>query len=138
MNDLDSFKLVWCSENVVCSVEEDELVFAPGLLSGPRVDHGGEERMKPGIKKYSCELTLDPNTVSRSLSLCEENRMVVWAREEQPYPDHPERFDYWYQQVLCRESLTGRGYWEAEWSGEVYIAVKGSSISSTQLCVYEE
>ncbi|KAI4878376.1 hypothetical protein NFI96_005410 [Prochilodus magdalenae] len=29
MKDLDSFQLVWCSEDVVCSVEEDELVFAP-------------------------------------------------------------------------------------------------------------
>ncbi|KAI4888730.1 hypothetical protein NFI96_004607, partial [Prochilodus magdalenae] len=87
-----------------------------------RVDHGGEERMKPGIKKYSCELTLDPNTVNRRLSLCEENRKVVWAREEQSYPDHPERFDGC-EQVLCRESLTGRCYWEAEWSGYVYIAV---------------
>ncbi|KAI4900062.1 hypothetical protein NFI96_009347, partial [Prochilodus magdalenae] len=29
MNDLDSFKLFWCSEDVVCSVEEGKLVFAP-------------------------------------------------------------------------------------------------------------
>ncbi|KAI4872855.1 hypothetical protein NFI96_027833 [Prochilodus magdalenae] len=86
------------------------------------VDHGGKEWMKPGLKKYSCELTLDPNTVNRRLSLCEENRKVVRVREEQSYPDHPERFDVW-EQVLCRESLTGRCYWEAEWSGEVYIAV---------------
>ena len=35
---------------------------------------------------------------------------------EQPYPDHPERFDRW-DQVLCREGQTGRCYWEAEWSG---------------------
>ncbi|KAI4900912.1 hypothetical protein NFI96_008659, partial [Prochilodus magdalenae] len=87
-----------------------------------RVDHGGEIRMKPGPKKYSCELTLDPNTAHRRLSLCEENRKVVRVREEQPYPDHPERFDVW-EQVLCRESLTGRCYWEAEWSGDVHIAV---------------
>ncbi|KAI4899661.1 hypothetical protein NFI96_033222 [Prochilodus magdalenae] len=32
MKDLDSFKLVWCSEDVVCSVEEDELVFAPDFI----------------------------------------------------------------------------------------------------------
>ncbi|KAI4898927.1 hypothetical protein NFI96_031920, partial [Prochilodus magdalenae] len=92
------------------------------------VDHGGKEWMKPGLKKYSCELTLDPNTAHRRLSLCEENRKVVWAREEQSYPDHPERFDYW-EQVLCRESLTGRCYWEAEWSGDVYIAVTYKGIS---------
>ncbi|KAI4888736.1 hypothetical protein NFI96_022237 [Prochilodus magdalenae] len=86
------------------------------------MDHGGEIRMKPGLKKYSCELTLDPNTVNRRLSLCEGNRKVVSVREEQSYPDHPERFDY-SEQVLCRESLTGPCYWEAEWSGKVDIAV---------------
>ncbi|KAL0159773.1 hypothetical protein M9458_043498, partial [Cirrhinus mrigala] len=32
------------------------------------------------------------------------------------YPDHPERFDC-RQQVLCKERLSGRCYWEAEWSG---------------------
>lgn len=36
--------------------------------------------------------------------------------DDQPYPDHPERFDYW-KQVMCRESLHGRCYWEAEWAG---------------------
>ncbi|KAI4904478.1 hypothetical protein NFI96_008393 [Prochilodus magdalenae] len=87
-----------------------------------RMDHGGKIRMKPGIKKYSCELTLDPNTAHRRLSLCEENRKVVWVKEDHSYPDHPERFDVW-EQVLCRESLTGRCYWEAEWSGNVEIAV---------------
>ncbi|XP_029548461.1 stonustoxin subunit beta, partial [Salmo trutta] len=79
------------------------------------VEHGGENRMKPGLRKYVCDLTLDPNTVNRHLSLSEENRKVTWRREEQPYPDHPERFEGW-GQVLCREGLTGRCYWEAEWS----------------------
>ncbi|XP_042168152.1 stonustoxin subunit beta-like, partial [Oncorhynchus tshawytscha] len=64
-----------------------------------------------------CDLTLDPNTVNRLFSLSEENRKVTCGREEQPYPDHPERFEDC-RQVLCREGLTGRCYWEAEWSGE--------------------
>ncbi|XP_037399457.1 uncharacterized protein LOC108413716 isoform X3 [Pygocentrus nattereri] len=87
-----------------------------------RVDYGGEVWMKPGLKKYSCDVTLDPNTANTRLSLSEENRKVVLVEERQSYPDHPERFDVW-PQVLCRESLTGRCYWEAEWSGDVYIAV---------------
>ncbi|XP_071028940.1 NLR family CARD domain-containing protein 3-like [Oncorhynchus clarkii lewisi] len=80
------------------------------------VEHGGENTMKPGLRKYVCDLTLDPNTVNRLLSLSEENRKVTWRTEEQPYPDHPERFEDW-GQVLCREGLTGRCYWEVEWSG---------------------
>ncbi|XP_048866887.1 NACHT, LRR and PYD domains-containing protein 12-like [Brienomyrus brachyistius] len=81
------------------------------------VDHSGECRTRPGIQKYSCQLTLDPNTANRRLSLSEGNRKVTQGAE-QPYPVHQERFDYW-PQVLCRESLTGRCYWEAEWSGDV-------------------
>ncbi|XP_070998137.1 NACHT, LRR and PYD domains-containing protein 12-like [Oncorhynchus clarkii lewisi] len=80
------------------------------------VEHGGEYTMKPGLRKYVCDLTLDPNTVNRLLSLSEENRKVTCRREEQPYPDHPERFKDC-GQVLCREGLTGRCYWEVEWSG---------------------
>ncbi|XP_031669616.1 NLR family CARD domain-containing protein 3-like, partial [Oncorhynchus kisutch] len=80
------------------------------------VEHGGENRMKPGLRKYVCDLTLDLNTVNRLLSLSEENRKVTCRREKLPYPDHPERFED-RRQVLCREGLTGRCYWEVEWSG---------------------
>ncbi|KAL0992413.1 hypothetical protein UPYG_G00093000 [Umbra pygmaea] len=80
------------------------------------VDHGGEWRLKSGLKKYICDLTLDPNTVNRNLCLSEENRKVTMSKETLPYPDHPERFDYC-SQVLCREGLTGRCYWEVEWGG---------------------
>uniref|UniRef100_A0A673WT14 B30.2/SPRY domain-containing protein n=1 Tax=Salmo trutta TaxID=8032 RepID=A0A673WT14_SALTR len=92
------------------------------------VEHGGENRMKPGLRKYVCDLTLDPNTVNRLLSLSEENRKVTWRREKQPYPDHPERFEDC-RQVLCREGLTGRCYWEAEWSGGADIGVTYKGIS---------
>ncbi|KAI4886793.1 hypothetical protein NFI96_000949 [Prochilodus magdalenae] len=62
-------------------------------FSEVRLDGCGEWTTKPGLTKYSCELTLDPNTAHRRLSLCEENRKVVCVGEEQAYPDHPERFD---------------------------------------------
>uniref|UniRef100_A0A673VT83 B30.2/SPRY domain-containing protein n=1 Tax=Salmo trutta TaxID=8032 RepID=A0A673VT83_SALTR len=93
------------------------------------VEHGGEYTMKPGLRKYACDLTLDPNTVHKHLTLSEENRKVTWRLEKQPYPDHPERFDYW-SQVLCREGLTGRCYWEVEWSGrEANIGVTYKGIN---------
>ncbi|XP_064869974.1 stonustoxin subunit beta-like [Oncorhynchus nerka] len=85
--------------------------------------------MKPGLRKYVCDLTLDLNTVNRLLSLSEENRKVTWRTEEQPYPDHPERFEDC-GQVLCREGLTGRCYWEVEWSGrraDIGVTYKGIS-----------
>ncbi|XP_048866964.1 tripartite motif-containing protein 16-like [Brienomyrus brachyistius] len=83
-------------------------------------------RTRAEFLQYSCQLTLDPNTANRYLSLSEENRKVTRGAE-QPYPDHPRRFHCW-PQVLCRESLTGRCYWEAEWSGdgaEIGVTYKG-------------
>ncbi|CAL8290534.1 unnamed protein product [Lota lota] len=87
-----------------------------------RVEHGGVWRLKPALKKYACELTLDPNTAHREFSLSEDNRKVTRVREEQSYPDHPERFDS-YPQVLCREGVTGHCYWEVESEGDVLIGV---------------
>ncbi|KAK0135930.1 NLR family CARD domain-containing protein 3 [Merluccius polli] len=86
------------------------------------VEHGGVGRLRPALKKYACGLTLDPNTAHRRLSLSEDHRKVMKDGEDQSYPDHPERFDSW-RQVLCREGLTGRCYWEVEWRGDVDIGV---------------
>ncbi|KAM3602687.1 uncharacterized protein V6R79_008875 [Siganus canaliculatus] len=97
-------------------------------VSSSRVDHCGEQRLKPGLKKYSCELTLDPNTANRELILSDNNRKVTDVKEEQPYPDHPERFDS-QEQLLCRTGLTGRCYWEVEWTGGVDIAVSYRGIN---------
>ncbi|XP_036376476.1 NLR family CARD domain-containing protein 3-like [Megalops cyprinoides] len=93
------------------------------------VDRVGESRSKQRLLKYACQLTLDPSTAHRRLSLSEGNRKVTQEIKEQPYPDHPERFDHW-AQVLCREGLSGRCYWEAEWSGSwarIGVAYKGIS-----------
>ncbi|XP_041819021.1 NACHT, LRR and PYD domains-containing protein 3-like isoform X2 [Chelmon rostratus] len=85
------------------------------------VEQCGESRIQPGPRKYTKKLTLDPNTAHRDLSLSEGNRKATrWTK--QPYADHPERFDYW-TQVLCREGLTGRCYWETEWSGRAFVGV---------------
>ncbi|XP_028430050.1 NACHT, LRR and PYD domains-containing protein 3-like isoform X3 [Perca flavescens] len=88
-----------------------------------RVDHGGPQRLRPGVRKYVCELELDTNTVHRRLKLSDNNRKVTHVEEEyQSYPRHPDRFDCW-GQLLCRNVLTGRCYWEVERRGDVSISV---------------
>uniref|UniRef100_A0A096M1P8 B30.2/SPRY domain-containing protein n=1 Tax=Poecilia formosa TaxID=48698 RepID=A0A096M1P8_POEFO len=88
-----------------------------------------EPKTRDEFLNYSQEITLDPNTVNRKLKLSEGNRKIQLTNQEQFYPDHPERFTD-YQQVLSVESLTGRCYWEVEWSaGGVDIAVSYKNIS---------
>ncbi|XP_045915865.1 protein NLRC3-like [Micropterus dolomieu] len=87
-----------------------------------RVDYCGEKMLEPTVRRYFCKLTLDTNTAHRNLKLSDNNRKVTLVREKQPYPDHPERFDYCWQ-LLCRNGLTDSCYWEVEWDGEVVIAV---------------
>ncbi|KAI4877479.1 hypothetical protein NFI96_003650, partial [Prochilodus magdalenae] len=86
------------------------------------VEYGGKIRMNPGLKKYACDLTLDPDTAHRCLSLSEGNRKVENMKVEQPYADHSGRFEH-HPQVLCRESLVGRCYWEVQWSVEADVTV---------------
>ncbi|XP_064189970.1 tripartite motif-containing protein 16-like [Anguilla rostrata] len=133
-----------------------------------------EPSTREDFLQYSCQLTLDPNTVNQHLCLSEGNREVTHVAQIQLYPAHPERFEClqnnsypltWnpntgsyiepysypgfniyqiignqkqlqmerlkmYAQVLCREGLSARCYWEAEWSrtGEVSIAVSYKEI----------
>uniref|UniRef100_A0A3Q2Q044 Tripartite motif-containing protein 16-like n=1 Tax=Fundulus heteroclitus TaxID=8078 RepID=A0A3Q2Q044_FUNHE len=85
-------------------------------------------KSRAGFLKYSCEITLDPNTAYNYLVLSEGNRKVTRMNEPQSYSNHPDRFTGW-PQVLSGESLTGRCYWEVEWRGGVYVAVAYKNIS---------
>ncbi|XP_034050178.1 NLR family CARD domain-containing protein 3-like [Thalassophryne amazonica] len=87
-----------------------------------RVDHGGEQRLIPGVRKYACELTMDLRTAHKHLMVSEDRRKVTLVRKQQPHSVHPDTFVR-YPQLLCRNSLTGRCYWEVEWTGVVFIAV---------------
>ncbi|XP_076732428.1 protein NLRC3-like [Maylandia zebra] len=91
-----------------------------------RVEPAGVRWLRPGLRKYSCQLTIDTNTVNTKLQLSDNNRKVTRVEEVQSYPDHPDRFDV--RQLLCRNGLTGRCYWEVEWRGDVYISVSYRSI----------
>ncbi|CAI5657526.1 unnamed protein product [Oreochromis niloticus] len=93
-----------------------------------RVEPAGVRWLRPGLRKYSCQLTIDTNTVNTNLQLSDNNRKVTRVEEVQSYPDHPDRFDGLWPQLLCRNGLTGRCYWEVEWRGEVYISVSYRSI----------
>ncbi|XP_061600969.1 E3 ubiquitin/ISG15 ligase TRIM25-like [Cololabis saira] len=84
---------------------------------------------RAGFLKYSCEITLDPNTVHKRMLLSEQNRKVTRVDQPQSYSDHPDRFTGHYYQVLSRESLTGRHYWEVETAGLVFVAVSYKNIS---------
>ncbi len=64
--------------------------------------------------------------MNKLLRLSERNRVITDTDTDQSYPDHPDRFDVY--QVLCRESVCGRCYWELEWSEYVYISVSYKSI----------
>ncbi|CAI5669445.1 unnamed protein product [Oreochromis niloticus] len=92
-----------------------------------RVEPAGVRWLRPGLRKYSCQLTIDTNTVNTKLQLSDNNRKVTHVEEVQSYPDHPDRYDVFHQ-LLCRNGLTGRCYWEVEWRGNVDISVSYRSI----------
>nr|XP_024655764.1 tripartite motif-containing protein 16-like [Maylandia zebra] len=104
--------------NISLTVTEEDV-----LLSPP------EPKTRAGFLKCSHEITLDPNTANAYLLLSEGNRKVTRTEQEQSYSDHPDRFTVFFQ-VLSRESLTGRCYWEVEWrGGGVGVAVTYKNIS---------
>ncbi|XP_043952678.1 tripartite motif-containing protein 16-like [Gambusia affinis] len=91
-----------------------------------------EPQTREEFLQYACPLTLDPRTVHKWVKV--EN----YSRAQYYYPkyesvDHPDKFLRW-PQILCREALTGRCYWEVEWKtlygySEVFIAVSYKDIS---------
>ncbi|XP_056113699.1 NACHT, LRR and PYD domains-containing protein 12 [Rhinichthys klamathensis goyatoka] len=86
------------------------------------VEKGGECRTNPGLRKYACQLTVDPNTAHPLLKLSEGNQRISETTEEQKYPEHPERFKL-YPMALCTEALKGRCYFEVECNGGVGVGV---------------
>ncbi|XP_026016086.1 tripartite motif-containing protein 16-like [Astatotilapia calliptera] len=104
--------------NISLTVTEVDVLLSPA-----------EPKTRAGFLKYSQQITLDPNTANRRLLLSEGNRKVTFMKQQQSYSDHPDRFTVWCQ-VLSRESLTGRCYWEVEWRGGVVrVAVAYKNIS---------
>ncbi|XP_056147114.1 tripartite motif-containing protein 16-like isoform X5 [Lampris incognitus] len=76
---------------------------------------------------YCRPLTLDVNSAHQRVSLSEDNRKVTWTPRDLNYPPHSDRFTD-YSQVLCKDGLSGRCYWEVTLSGGVGIAVSYKDI----------
>ncbi|XP_050962559.1 tripartite motif-containing protein 16-like [Labeo rohita] len=72
--------------------------------------------------QYFRLLTVDLNSVNYWLRLFEENTVITSSDTRLSYPDHPDRFESW-TMALCRESVTGRCYWEVEWAGDGRLGV---------------
>ncbi|XP_073687114.1 tripartite motif-containing protein 16-like [Garra rufa] len=119
-----------------CKVEIEQI---SGRVTCSEIIALKEPKSRPEFLQYFRFLTLDPNTVNKEICLSERNRAATVTKTVQPYPDHPDRFEA-KRQVLCRESVCGRCYWELEWSGDVvFISVSYKSISrkgSGHECVF--
>ncbi|XP_075304713.1 tripartite motif-containing protein 16-like [Odontesthes bonariensis] len=118
--------------------EVDVLLSQPEPEPGPEPGPEPEPESRAGFLRYSCEITLDPNTAHRYLLLSEGNRKVTFMGQPQSYSDHPDRFTGCYQ-VLSRESLTGRCYWEVEMGGgrvDVAVAYKNISRAGRIECLF--
>ncbi|XP_056277331.1 tripartite motif-containing protein 16-like isoform X1 [Pseudoliparis swirei] len=107
--------------NVSLAVTEVDVLLSPSQA---------EPETRAGFLRYSCDITLDPNTANTRLLLSDGNRKATLMSKEQSYSSHSERFTTRWQ-VLSRESLTGRCYWEVKWRGGVYVAVSYKNISRT-------
>ncbi|XP_068569304.1 E3 ubiquitin/ISG15 ligase TRIM25-like [Cebidichthys violaceus] len=81
---------------------------------------------------YSRRITLDPNTARTFLVLSEENRKITYDDKNTPYPKHLDRFIY-RSQVLSKEGLTGRCYWEVEMSRHAVVAVAYKSVDRNNI-----
>ncbi|XP_060753776.1 tripartite motif-containing protein 16-like [Neoarius graeffei] len=113
--------------NQVEEICEEEFNRISLQAAAVRVTLPSELKSREDFLHYFCYLTLDPNTAHHQLILSEKNRVVTRSKTQQ-YSDHPDRFTT-YTQVLCKESVCGRCYWEVEWSDNVVISISYKEIT---------
>ncbi|XP_041841608.1 tripartite motif-containing protein 16-like [Melanotaenia boesemani] len=79
--------------------------------------------------RYCCTPTLDNNSVHSYLSISKENRRVTCRDHDMCYSHHSDRFPG-VKQVLCREGLSERCYWEVTSTCQAWsVAVAYKSIN---------
>ncbi|XP_071380268.1 neoverrucotoxin subunit beta-like [Centroberyx affinis] len=99
-------------------------------FSRPEIPSVETLKDKTDLHWYAFDLTMDPNTANRYLQLSEGNKKATFDTKIQSFPANKERFDS-FRQVMCKEALTGRCYWEVEWTGFISIGVTDRGISRT-------
>ncbi|XP_055018016.1 protein NLRC3-like [Boleophthalmus pectinirostris] len=85
-------------------------------LLSVRLDPAGERWMVPGLRKYSCDVSLDRNSAHKLLHVSDDYQTVTRMLRWHEYPDHDDRFTDWVQVLSCTD-LRGRCYWEVYWRG---------------------
>ncbi|KAM4719172.1 E3 ubiquitin-protein ligase TRIM47-like [Anableps anableps] len=91
-----------------------------------------EPKTRDQFLEYACPLRFDRRTENKCVKV-KKNLTAEYYDEDYPVVVHPDVFTSW-PQILCREALTGRCYWEVEWKAEneiseVFIAVSYKDIS---------
>ncbi|KAK5599935.1 hypothetical protein CRENBAI_012964 [Crenichthys baileyi] len=93
-------------------------------------DYNGPHQLKPGMKKYAANLTLDEKTAGRRLLVSENNREAKTVLKVDNCVSRQVNKDRFKRtQVFCEESLKSTCYWEVEWKGMVGIAVAYKTVS---------
>ncbi|KAL2086382.1 hypothetical protein ACEWY4_017441 [Coilia grayii] len=81
---------------------------------------GGAHRIKPLMRKYTCEVTLDPDSKHKELHVSPDNKMAAVAKYLFALGEKASWFG-----VGCAGGLAGgRFYWEVEWRGLVVIGAR--------------
>ncbi|CAG01464.1 unnamed protein product, partial [Tetraodon nigroviridis] len=87
-----------------------------------------QPRSRADFQTYSCRLTLDPETAHPMVTLSDCNRRATYMSDAVICVANRERFLGWYQ-VLSKERMAGRCYFEVTRKGRVFVAVAYNSIS---------
>ncbi|XP_063049948.1 tripartite motif-containing protein 16-like [Engraulis encrasicolus] len=132
MSFLDLSKSLSALKREVDELCKQNMTKISGEVASVEIIMPQEPKTREEFLKYSCNMTFDPNTAHSTITLSEGNKKAT-RKEEQSYPDHPERF-LTHAQVLGEQGFSGRVYWEVELDPTEYpeadIAVAYKSISA--------
>ncbi|KAJ0059872.1 hypothetical protein NL108_014564 [Boleophthalmus pectinirostris] len=103
------------TDNLKLSLTEELAKILPETQKMPTQP---DPKTREDFLKYSCQITMDSYTAHSQIKLSDGDRRATLMEEDQKYPKNPNRFSY-YWQVLSREDLISRHYWELEWRGSM-------------------